>query len=227
MAGLLGDLIPIALFIALGPIRLISTILLLTSTRPMRNVLAFLGGTTSVYLVVGVVAALFFGRALSDILVGTPLFNTILFIVGAFLLIYAARSLFKVPASDAVLSGWIQHLTAISAGRAYLFGVILACSIQNLSVFLGGVTLIYETGLSVGRRVTALLVLITLALLGQMTLVVLYAANAKRARAQLTALMPWLYQHNHAITTGFSFVVGGIFMVASLNELIPLLRTVL
>jgi hypothetical protein len=227
MVGLLGDLIPIGLFLALGPTRIISTILLLTSARPMRNVLAFLGGTASVYLVIGIIAVLFFGRALSDIIVGTPVFDTILFIVGVFLLVYAARSLFKVSDPDVPFSGWIQHLSSISAGRAYLFGVILSCSIQNLLVFLGGVTLIYDTGLPAGQRVTALLVLIALALLGQMMPVLLYAANAKRARAQLSALMTWLYQHNRVITTGFSLVVGIIFLVASLNELVPLLRTVL
>jgi hypothetical protein len=42
MVGLLGQIIPIGLLLALGPTRIMSTILLLTSAHPLRNALTFL-----------------------------------------------------------------------------------------------------------------------------------------------------------------------------------------
>ena len=56
-------------------------------------------------------------------------------------------------------------MDSLSAAQAFLFGVILACSVRYLLIFLSGVALIYETGVSPGQGATALLVLIALTLL--------------------------------------------------------------
>jgi hypothetical protein len=226
MTGLIGEIIPIGLLLALGPTRFISTILLLTSARPMQNALAFLAGVASLYLVVGSLTLLFFGRAIRSVTASTAIVDSILVVCGVILLVYAARSLFKAPDLDAQPSRWMQRITAISAGQAFLFGILLALSLNYLLIFLGGVALIYETGLSLGQRVIALLVLMTLALLSQLIPIALYAADSRRARVQLSALMQWLNQHNRVIMTGFSLVLGIIFLVAGLNGLIPVLRTV-
>jgi hypothetical protein len=105
--------------------------------------------------------------------------------------------------------------------------VILACSVQSLVIFLGGVILIYETGLSLGQRVVALLVLVTLTLLCQVIPIALYAANARRARARLTVMMGRLSRHNRVIMTAFSLLLGVIFLVAGVRGLIPVIHTVL
>ena len=160
MVGLLGQSIPIGLLLALGPTRIRSTILLLTSARPMRNALAFLGGLASLYLAVGGGALLFFGRTLSDLSTGTIIIDAILIVAGIFLLALAARSFFIAPDPDAPPPQWMQRLTSISAGQAFLFGIALACSIRYLLIFLSGVALIYETEVSPGQGAIALLILI-------------------------------------------------------------------
>jgi hypothetical protein len=227
MLGLLGELIPIGLFLALGPTRIISTLLLLTSAQPMRNALAFLAGVASVYLVVGCITLVFFGRALRSITASTAIVDAILVVAGLFLLVYAAKSLFKAPAPDAPPPGWMRRITSISAGQAFLFGILLTCSIKYLLIFLSGVTLIYETGLSLGLTVIALLALITLALLGQIIPIVLFAAHSQRPRVQLSALIELINRHNRVIMIGFSLVLGIIFLVTGLNGLLPALRTVI
>jgi hypothetical protein len=219
MVGLLGQIIPIGLLLALGPTRIMSTILLLTSARPMRNALAFLGGVASVYLVVGAITLLFFGRTLSDLNSGTIIIDAILIVAGVFLLVLAARSFFIAPDPDAPPPGWMQRITSISTGQAFLFGVILACSIRYLLIYLSGVALIYETGVSPSQGAIALLVLILLTLLCQILLVALYAVNSSRARAQLSALMEWLNQHNRVIMTALYLVLGVIFLVKGVNGL--------
>lgn len=219
MAGLLGQIVPIGLLLALGPTRIMSTILLLTSARPMRNALAFLGGVASLYLVVGAITLLFFGRTLSDLSTGTIIIDAILVVAGVFLLVLAARSFFIAPHPDAPPPGWMQRVTTISTGQAFLFGIILACSIRYLLIFLSGVALIYETAVSPSQGAIALLVLITLMLLCQIILVSLYAANAGRARVQLSALMEWLTQHNRVIMTALFLILGIIFLVKGLRGL--------
>jgi hypothetical protein len=227
MLVLLGEIIPIGLLLALGPTRIISTILLLTSARPMENALAFLGGVAGLYLVVGSVTLLFFGRAIRSITVTTAIVDTILVAGGLFLLAYAARGLLKMPDPDAQSPRWMRRITSISAGQAFVFGIILACSLKYLLVYLGGVALIYETGLSFGLRAIALVVLISLALLSQIVPIALYAANSTRTRVQLSALMEWLNRHSRLIMTGFSLVLGIFFLVSGLQGLIPALRTML
>jgi hypothetical protein len=227
MLVLLGEIIPIGLLLALGPTRIISTILLLTSAQPMRNALAFLGGVASLYLVVGSITLLFFGRAIRSITASSAIVDTILVVGALFLLVYAARSMFKILDHDAQPPRWMQVITSISAGQAYVFGVILASSFKYLVVYLGGVALIYETGLSFGRTVIALVILITLALLSQIIPIALYAANSRRARVQLSALMVWLNRYSRVIITAFSLILGIIFLFTGLDGLIPVLRTVL
>ena len=129
MIVLLGQIIPIGLLLALGPTRIMSTILLLTSAHPLRNALAFLGGVASLYLAVGSITLLFFGRTLSDLSTGTIIIDAILVVAGVFLLVLAARSFFITPDPDAPPPGWMQRVTSLSTGHAFLFGVILACSI--------------------------------------------------------------------------------------------------
>jgi uncharacterized membrane protein SirB2 len=219
MVVLLGQIIPIGLLLALGPTRIMSTILLLTSAHPQRNALALLGGVASVYLVVGGVTLLFFGRTISDLNSGTIIIDAILIVAGVFLLVLAARSFFIAPDPDASPPGWMQRVTSLSAGHAFLFGVLLACSIRYLLIFLSGVTLIYETGVSPIQGAIALLVLVTLTLLFQIILVSLYAANSKRARVQLSTLMDWLNQHNRVIMTALFLILGVIFLFKGVNGL--------
>lgn len=212
LLNLLGQIIPIGLLLALGPTRIMSTILLLTSARPMRNALAFLGGVAGLYLVVGAITLVFFGRVLSDLNSGTVIIDVILVVAGVILLVLAARSFFIAPDPDAPPPRWMQRVTTISTGQAFLFGIILAFSIRYLLIFLSGVALIYEAGVSPSQGTIALLVLITLTLLWPILLVSLYVANAARARVQLSALMEWLTQHNRVIMTALFLVLGIIFL---------------
>jgi hypothetical protein len=227
MVVLLGEILPIGLLLALGPTRIISTMLLLTSTQPIRNALACLTGVAGIYLLVSFLAFLFFGRTLSDIIAGTIFFDAILVVAGIGLLVVATRSLVKAPTSNDLPSRWMQRLTSISPAQAFLVGVILACSVQSLVIFISGVILIYETGLSVAQRVIALLVLVILTLLCQVIPIALYAANARRARIRLTALMDRLNKHSHMIMTAFSLLLGIIFLVAGVHGLIPVIHTML
>jgi hypothetical protein len=221
MDGLLGEILPIGLLLALGPTRIISTMLMLTSTQPMRNALAFLSGVAGIYLAVSMLALLFFGRTLSDIIAGTIVLDAILVAAGIALLVVAVRSLVKTPTSEAMPTRWMQRLTAITPAQAFLVGMILACSVQSLLIFLSGVILIYETVLSPVQRIIALLVLVMLTLLCQVIPIALYAANARRARARLTTLMGMLNRHNRVITAAFSLLLGIIFLVAGVSGLIP------
>lgn len=219
MVNLLGQIIPIGLLLALGPTRIMSTILLLTSDRPMRNALAFLGGVASLYLVVGAITLVFFGRTLSDLNSGTVIIDAILVAVGVFLLVLAARNFFIAPDPDAPPPGWMRRITTISTGQAFLFGIILATSIRYLLIFLSGAALIYETGVSPGQGAIALLFLITLTLIWQIILVSLYVANARRARVQLSVLMEWLTRHNRVIMTTLFLILGIIFLFKGLQGL--------
>jgi len=114
----------------------------------------------------------------------------------------------------------MQRIKTISTTQAFLLGIILACSIRFLMIFLSGVTLIYDTEVARSQGIIALLILIALMLLGQIIPVALYAANPRQASVQLSALMEWLNQHNRVIMTLLSLGLGAIFLVKGLNGLI-------
>jgi Sap, sulfolipid-1-addressing protein len=195
------------------------------STQPLRNALAFLLGVAAVYLALGFLTLLIFGRTLSDMLQGTIILDAILVLMASGLLVIAGRALFVAPRRGGSRLRWMQRLTTISPGQAFLAGLIIACSLQAVVIFLSGVIIISESGISLALRVIALLVLITLTLLLQIIPVALYSSNARRVRGHLLALVEWLNQHDRAITTGFSLILGTIFLIVGLRGLIPVILT--
>lgn len=225
MIGLLGEIIPIGLLLAVGPTRIIATILLLMSTQPLRNAVTFLVGVASVYVVLGFLTLLVFGRTLSDMLQGTIILDAILVLMAIGLLVIAGRAFFVSPRRGSSSSRWMRRLTTISPGQAFLAGIILACSLQAVVIFLSGAIIISESAISLGLRVIALLLLITLTLLLQIIPVALYSANARRVRGRLLALVEWLNRNDRAITTGISLILGIIFLIAGLRGLLPVIHT--
>jgi len=220
MGGLLAQIIPIGLLGAMVPTRIVIAILLLTSAKPMRNGLAYLAGLASFYLVIGLIVLISFGKELRAIGKDATISGTILAVLGIFLLAFGLRSFFiAAPDPDAPPPGWMQRVKTISTVQAFLLGIILACSIRFLMIFLSGVTIIYDTPVSSGKKVIALVILITLMLLGQIIPVTLYAINPKRASVQLQTVMDWLNQHNRVIMTVLSLALGIIFLVLGLRDL--------
>jgi hypothetical protein len=220
MGGLLAQIIPIGLLGAMVPTRIVIAILLLTSAKPMQNGLAYLAGLAGFYLAVGLIVLISFGNELGSMGKDATISGTILAVLGILLLAFGARSFFiAAPDPDAPPPGWMQRVKTISTGQAFLLGVILACSIRFLMIFLSGVTIIYDTPVRPGEKVIALVVLIALMLLGQIIPTVLYAINPKRASVQLQTAMGWLNQHNRVIMTALSLVLGAIFLMLGLNDL--------
>jgi hypothetical protein len=220
MGGLLAQIIPIGLLGAMVPTRIVIAILLLTSAKPMQNGLAYLAGLAGFYLAIGLIVLISFGNEISTIGKDATISGTILAVLGLFLLAFGARSFFiAAPDPDAPPPGWMQRVKTISTGQAFLLGIILACSIRFLMIFLSGVTVIYDTPVRRSEKVIALVVLIALMLLGQIIPIVLYAINPKRASVQLQTAMGWLNQHNRAIMTALSLVLGAIFLMLGLNDL--------
>ncbi len=219
MLLLLAQIIPIGLLGALVPTRIIIAILLLTSARPMPNALAYLAGLAGLYLLVGVIVLAFFGNQLNSggntALIGATIFA----VLGGFLLAFGVRSAIIPSDPDAPPPGWMQRIKTISTIQSFLLGLILACSIRFLMIFLSGVTLIYESDISLSQRAITLLVLITLMLLGQIIPVALYTANPRRASIQLSTLMEWLNQHNRIIMTALSLILGTILLAKGLHGL--------
>jgi hypothetical protein len=221
MDGLLAQIIPIGLLGAIVPTRIIISILLLTSDKPMRHGLAYLVGLAGLYLAVGLIVLISFGAEFgSSLKFSTTISGTILAVLGIFLLIFGLRGLFIAdPDPDAAPPGWMRRVKTISTGQAFLLGVILACSIRFLMIFLSGVTIIYDAPVRRSEKAIVLLVLIALMLLGQIIPTVLYAINPKRASGQLQTVMDWLNQHNRVIMTVLSLALGAIFLVIGLNDL--------
>jgi hypothetical protein len=135
MGGLVAQIIPIGLLGAMVPTRIIITILLLTSAKPMRSALAYLAGLAGFYLFIGLIALLSFGSELSTNSKDSTISGTILALLGGFLLAFGVRSFFIAPDPDAPPPGWMRRIKTISTGQAFLLGIILACSIRFLKGF--------------------------------------------------------------------------------------------
>ncbi len=225
---LLVQIIPIGLFGAIVPTRIVVAILLLTSTRPLRNAQAYLAGLGGFYLVVGVVALLFLGGGEATNPKATIIAATIEVVMGVFLLAFGIRSLLRItdPAGpddlddpDAPPTWWMKRITTLSTGASFLLGLILAFSIRFLMIYLSAVTIILNAPVTPGQHVIALLILIALMLLGVILPIVYYAFAPERGGAQLKLLMAWLNRHNRIIMMVLSFIFGVVFLFKGLTTL--------
>jgi threonine/homoserine/homoserine lactone efflux protein len=212
MGAVIGDILTLALGVAISPIPIIAAILMLLSPKARVTGTGFLVGW-----VLGIVVAVTVFTLLSSILpaeqedASQPIKGVIQLVLGALLLLLAVRQWRGRPKAgeEPAMPQWMQAIDTITFPKALGLGFLLsAVNPKNLLLAASAGVTIGGAGLDAGSIVVVIAVFTLIAASTVLVPVVGYLLAADKLRGPLDALRGWLAKENAVIMAVLLLVIG-------------------
>jgi threonine/homoserine/homoserine lactone efflux protein len=212
VAAVIGDLLPLAVGVAISPVPIIAVILMLLSRNATATSTGFLLGWVAGVVVVTVVVLLLVGAA-GNTSGGKPstLSSVLKLIFGVLLLLLAVRQWRGRPGEgeSGTMPKWMGAIESFTFGRALGLGFLLAgINPKNLLLCLGAGTTIGAAHLSGGQDAVAVVVFTLLASSTVAIPVLGFLVARDRMAGPLDRLRGWLTQNNAAVMAVLLLVLG-------------------
>lgn len=208
--GVLGDLLPTAIGVALSPVPIIAVVLMLATPRGRANGVAFAVGWVLGLVAVSVaVLLLASGADTSSSASDTVSWGKV--VLGVVLLALAVRSWRTRPraGAEAELPGWMSKLDTFTPVRSLVLGAALSgVNPKNLALTAAAAASIAQAGIAGGPTAVAVAVFVVLGSLTVAGPVVVALAARDKSAAALSALRQFMSQHNTAIMMVVLVVFG-------------------
>jgi Sap, sulfolipid-1-addressing protein len=212
----IGEILPLAIGIAISPIPIIAVILMLITPKARSNGLAFLAGWLLGLVVVGIVVLVVANKVGVSTSSGpSKTVSAIKLVLGVLLLALAWRQFGKRPESgeQAPMPKWMKALDRFTPGRSLAVGALLSgVNPKNLVLNASAAASIAQAGLPGGSQAAALIVLVLVGSLGIIAPVVVYLAGGDSAAHTLDEWKAWLAANNAAVMTVL-FLVFGVVLI--------------
>lgn len=223
MGSVIGEILPLALGIAISPVPIIAAILMLLSPKAKRVSVGFLVGW-----VVGIIAVVVAFTLLSGLIpqegqeASNPIAGTIKILLGAGLLVLAVRQwrMRPKPGEKAALPKWMAAIDTVTSGRAAFLGFLLsAANPKNLLMAIGAGLVIGAGGLTRAEESIAIAIFVLIAASTVAIPVIAYLVASKRMTAPLESLRDWLVQNNATVMTVLLLVLGVVVIGNGIESL--------
>jgi threonine/homoserine/homoserine lactone efflux protein len=221
----IGDLLPLALGVAISPIPIIAVILMLFSQRARANSAMFLlgwivgvAGGMVVLLIVANTQDLSQSNGQPDDSV-----STIKLVLGLLLIAAAHRQWRNRPKEGETpeLPKYLQAIDTLSPVKALGLGVILsAVNPKNLMMIIAGALVISQADLSDSDTIIAVLVFVLIAISTVAVPVILYNVMGTRARPMLDSMRSWLAANNATVMAVLLLVIGVVLIGKAIAPII-------
>jgi threonine/homoserine/homoserine lactone efflux protein len=211
MTEVIGEILPLAVGIAVSPIPIIAAILMLLSPHAKGTSVGFLIGW-----VAGIVVDVVLFTLLSTIIpqdTGAPsqIAGVIKIILGALLLFLAIKQWRARPAKgeQASLPKWMSAIDSMTAGKALGLGFLLsAVNPKNLLLAIAAGVIVGGAGLTVSQMAVVIIIFVLLAASTVLVPVVGYLIASARLAGPLDKLREWLVDNNAVIMAVLLLVIG-------------------
>jgi threonine/homoserine/homoserine lactone efflux protein len=213
MADAIGQVLSLAVGVAISPVPIIAVVLMLATPHGRVNGPAFLAGWLLGLSVVGaivLVASNGAGATDSDAAPATWV-SWLKIALGLLLVLVAVKQWRGRPrgGEEAALPKWMQTIDGFTPARAVAMGVALSgINPKNLLLTVGASAAIAQAGASTGADVVALAVFVLIGTLGPAAPVLISWFMGDRSRAILDDLKSWMGTHNAAIMAVLCLVIG-------------------
>ena len=210
--GALGDLLPLAIGIAISPIPIIACILMLFSAKARVNGPAFLlGWVVGVAVVTTLVVFLSDATGATESTDGGPTIGDVVVLLlglGAIALGVRQWQGRPGPGETAVPPKWMAGIEAFTPGKALGFGVLLsALNPKNLGLAIAAGVVIDKAVAAGGNAVAMEILFVVIASLS-IAVPVLYMLVGGEARRTLDGWRAWLGANNVAVMAVLFIVIG-------------------
>jgi Sap, sulfolipid-1-addressing protein len=223
MGSASGELLPLAVAIAISVTTIITTVLMLLSPEAKSRTVGLLVGC-----VVGVGGAVALFAFLADLLPtqdsgGSSLEASVIkMVVGVLLVVLALREWRGRPASGdrAELPKWMAGVDSMMPGKALVLGLLLSAVVpKNLLLALSAGLIVGEAGFSRGRAAVVIVVFTVIATSTVAVPVVAHLVAPTRMRGPFERLREWLVKNNVAIMVVLLLVIGVVMIGNSIASL--------
>lgn len=216
MGAVIGDLLPLAIGVAVSPIPIIAAILMLLAPRAGSTSVGFLIGWLAGIVVATVAFVLIAGVAdLGSTSQPSTIGSWVKIVLGGLLVLLAVREWRGRPSAGEhpTLPKWMAAIDTFTPVKATGLGFLLsAINPKNLTMCVAAGVTIASGELSVGRQVIAVAVFTVLAGSTVLVPVVGYAVAAGRVREPLNHLRGWLEANNAAVMSVLLLVIGAVLV---------------
>jgi threonine/homoserine/homoserine lactone efflux protein len=208
----IGDILPLAVGVALSPIPIVTVVLMLVTERARVNGPAFLVGWLVGLAVVGaIVLSIASGADASG--EGDPAtwVSWLKLVLGLLLLLVAANQWRDRPkeGEEAATPKWMATIDQFGPGKALGSGALLSgLNPKNLLLAVGAAAAIAQTGIPAGEQAVAYAVFALIATIGVAAPVVIFFALGDQAPRLLASLKDWMSRNNAVIMAVLLLVIG-------------------
>jgi threonine/homoserine/homoserine lactone efflux protein len=222
MGPVIGDVIPLALGVAISPIPIIAAILMLLSPKARGTSLGFLVGW-----LLGIVVAVVVFTLLSSVLPqgdpdeSKPILGTVEIVLGLLLLVLALQQWRGRPkvGTEPALPKWMSAIDTMTGARALVLGFLLsALNPKNLLMGVAAGVAIGSDAQTTAETVVAVIVYTVIAASTVAIPVIAYLAASARMARPLESLRTWLVYNNATIMAVLLLVIGVVLIGKGLGE---------
>jgi threonine/homoserine/homoserine lactone efflux protein len=216
MGTAIGELLPLAVAIAISVTTIITTVFLLLSPKAKGKTVALLVGC-----VVGVGGAVAAFTLLTDLLPtqssgeSSVADSVIKMLIGILLVVLALRQWRERPASGdrAELPKWTAGVDSMTPGKALVLGLLLSAVVpKNLLLALSAGVIVGEARLSVGEASVVIVGFTVIATSTVAIPVVAHLVAPARMRGPFQRLREWLVENNVTITVLLLLMIGVVMI---------------
>jgi Sap, sulfolipid-1-addressing protein len=216
MGSASGELLPLAVAIAISVTTIITTVLMLLSPKAKSRTVGLLVGC-----VVGVGGAVALFAFLAGLLPrqdsgGSALVAAVInMVVGVLLVVLALRQWRGRPArgDQAELPKWMAEVDSMMPSKALVLGLLLSAVVpKNLLLALSAGVIVGEAGLSVGQASVVIVVFTAIATSTVAVPVVAHLVAPGRMRSPFERLREWLVENNVTIMVLLLLMIGVVMI---------------
>ncbi|MCS5732458.1 GAP family protein [Herbiconiux daphne] len=216
MGSVIGEVLPLALGIAISPVPIIAAILMLLSPRARGTSLGFLTGWL-LGIIVAVVAFALLASVLpdDDSDASKPIAGVIKIILGVLLLLLAIKQFRSRPHGDAEppLPKWMSAIDTMTPVRGVVLGFLLSgLNPKNLLMGVGAGVAIGSGTLTFGEDVVVIVIFTIIAASTVAIPVIGYLAASAKLAGPLESLRKWLVPNNATVMAILLLVIGVVMI---------------
>jgi hypothetical protein len=208
----IGDILPMAVGVALSPLPIVAIVLMLVTPRARVNGLAFIAGWLMGLSVVGVIVLALAGPTDASEQGQPATWVSILkLVLGVLLLLVALRQWRGRPqeGDQVAVPKWMGAIDRFTAAKALGAGALLSgANPKNLLLAIAAGAAIAQTSIAGGQQAVAFAVFAIIGTLGVGIPMILFFALGERSGPLLDGLKTWMTRHNTAITAVLCLVIG-------------------